>query len=92
MREHEELIDRITKVLQTGSGKAFSIEPNGYRRTGVRALMQQIRVVDSKISDLDTVELRTKPFGLARRGLSRREVDEFMALVVSAILIQRAIY
>ena len=92
MREHEELIDRIANVLQAGSTKAFSIEPNGYGRAGVRALMQQIRVVDSKISDLDTVELRTKPFGLTRRGLSRREVDEFLVLVVSAILMQRAIY
>ena len=92
MREHEELIDRIANVLQADSTKAFSIEPNGYRRAGVRALMQQIRIVDSKISDLDTVEFRTKPLGMARRGLSRREVEEFLVLVVSATLMQRAIY
>lgn len=92
LREHEELIARVEAVLKAGSSKAFSIEPNGYKRAEVREVLQRLRIVDSKLSDLDTVELRTKPFGLARRGLSRREVDEFMALVVSAILMQRAIY
>jgi DivIVA domain-containing protein len=91
MREHEELIERIINVLRGGSAKAFSTEPNGYKRGEVREAMQQIRVADSKISDLDTVELRTKPFGLARHGFSRSEVDEFMVHVVSAILMQRAI-
>lgn len=92
LREHEELIARVEAVLKAGSAKAFSIEPNGYKRAEVREILQRLRIVDSRLSDLDTVELRTKPFGLSRRGLSRREVDEFMALVVSAILIQRAIY
>jgi DivIVA domain-containing protein len=92
MREHESLVARIASVLLARSTKAFSIEPNGYRRAQVAVVMRQVRITDSKISELDTVALRTRPFGLARRGLSRRGVDEFMALVVSAILMQRAIF
>ena len=92
VRDYEEQIARIASALAAGPDKLFGLEPLGYRRAEVRAAMRQLSVSEARVSDLDTVELRARTFSLARRGYSRLEVDEFMNLVASTILTQRAIY
>lgn len=90
-RELDELLGRISEVLQRGFGQAFSRSSGGYDPKLVRQVFAKIEIKDGKITLLDTLELRSQALGYKRNGLSRHEVDEFFGMVIASIQRQRAL-
>jgi DivIVA domain-containing protein len=90
-RELDDLLVRISRVLQLGFKRAFTAQRWGYDPKLVREIFSRVKVANGRIELIDTLELRSSPLGSKRRGLSRLEVDEFLGFVIAAVQRQRAL-
>ena len=88
-RDQRKLIGVIAETLARSSKERFTPSPNGYRQKQVEQLVSQIRVANGVLSGPEPMEIRTRELGSAKGGPSRSEVNEFLALVVTALHTQR---
>jgi DivIVA domain-containing protein len=88
-RDQRKLIGVIAETLARSSKERFMPSPNGYRQKQVEQLVSQIRVANGVLSGPEPMEIRTRELGSAKGGPSRSEVNEFLALVVTALHTQR---
>jgi DivIVA domain-containing protein len=78
------LLAEISQVLDGKPKKRFSGQKNGYSKSQVAELLNSIRVIRGKLVSPLPLDVRTRPLGSARSGLSRAEIDAFCGLVASA--------
>ena len=91
LAELNPLLSEISKTLDQKPKKRFSSQKKGYSKTQVHELLNSIRVVRGNLISPLPFEVRTRPLGTARSGLSRAEVNVFCDLVASAAHRQLAI-
>lgn len=85
------MMNTIRAVLETKPAKAFSVQRGGYSRKLVAGLLKKIVVRRGELTAPETHLLRTMSLGRSRKGLRRSEVDEFLSLVIAALLRQRTL-
>lgn len=88
-RDNRKILGMIAETLAASPKDRFSSARNGYRAKLVEQIVSQIKVADGKISGPDPMDIRTRELGSAKGGPSRSEVNEFLALVVTALHTQR---
>lgn len=88
-RDHRKIIGMVAETLARSRKERFSPARNGYRQKQVDQLVSQIKVADGLISGPEPMEIRTRELGSSKGGPSRSEVNEFLALVVTALHTQR---
>ena len=88
-RDNRKIIGMVAETLARSRKERFSPARNGYRQKQVDQLVSQIKVVDGLISGPEPMEIRTRELGSSKGGPSRSEVNEFLALVVTALHTQR---
>jgi DivIVA domain-containing protein len=84
LNELNHLLSEISRVLDKKPKERFSRQKNGYSKSQVAELLNSIRVNRGKLVSPLPLEVRTRPLGSARSGLSRAEIDGFRGLVASA--------
>lgn len=84
LNELHQLLSEISKVLDEKPKERFSGQKNGYSKSHVAELLNSIRVNRGKLVSPLPLEVRTRPLGSARSGLSKVEIDAFRGLVASA--------
>ncbi len=90
-QELNEILKTLRPILEKGPKEAFSKTKGGYRPSLVNKLVKKIEIRRSSLSAPDSFTLRTVPLGRSRRGYSRSEVDDFLALVIAASHRQEAL-
>lgn len=88
-RDHRKIVGMLAETLARPGKERFSSSPTGYRRKLVEQLVKQIRVSEGLIFAPEPMDIRTRQLGTAKGGPSRSEVNEFLALVVTALHTQR---
>ena len=88
-RDHRKIIGVIAETLARSNKERFSPTRNGYRPKQVEQLISLIKVADGQLSGPEPMDIRTRELGSAKGGPSRSEVNEFLALVVTALHTQR---
>ena len=88
-RDYRKIIGMVAETLAQSKKERFTSSRNGYRQKMVDQLVSQIKVTDGLLSGPEPMELRTRELGSAKGGPSRSEVNEFLALVVTALHTQR---
>lgn len=88
-RDQRKLIGVIAETLARPSKERFTASPNGYKQKLVEQLVSQIRVANGVLTGPEPMEIRTRELGSAKGGPGRSEVNEFLALVVTALHTQR---
>ncbi len=88
-RDNRKIIGMVAEILARPSKERFSPSRNGYRNQQVEQLVREVRVADGLISGPEPMDIRTRELGSAKGGPSRSEVNEFLALVVTALHTQR---
>ena len=88
-RDQRKIIGMIAETLARSGKERFSPARNGYRQKQVEQLISQIKVADGLLAGPEPMDIRTHELGSAKGGPSRSEVNEFLALVVTALHNQR---
>jgi DivIVA domain-containing protein len=88
-RDHRKIIGTLAETLARPGKERFSASPNGYRHKQVEQLIKQIKVSEGLIFGPEPMDIRTRQLGSSKGGPSRSEVNEFLALVVTALHTQR---
>lgn len=89
--ELNEMLRTLRPIIEKGPKHAFSKTKGGYKPSLVVKLCKQIEIRRSALVAPDSFTLRTAPLGRSRRGFSRSEVDDFLALVIAASHRQKAL-
>lgn len=84
LTELNQLLSEIALVLDQKPKVRFSVQKNGYSKSQVAELLNSIRVNRGKLVSPLPLEVRTRPLGSSRSGISRSEVNAFRDLVASA--------
>lgn len=78
------MLKALKPLLEKGPKEAFSRTKGGYHPRLVKKVFSQVEIKRSALIAPDSFTLRTVPLGRSRRGFSRSEVDDFLALVIAA--------
>lgn len=88
-RENRRLIGQISEVMARDPEDRFSKARAGYRPKQVNQLLDMVRVQDGVLLGPEPMEIRTRELGRGRGGPNKTEVNEFLALIVTALHAQR---
>lgn len=88
-RDLRKIIGMVAETLATAAKERFSPSPSGYHHRQVDRLISKVRIAEGKIFGPEPLGIRTSELGTAKGGPNRSEVNEFLALVVSAMHTQR---
>ncbi|MEY3625106.1 MAG: hypothetical protein RL696_487 [Actinomycetota bacterium] len=75
----------IKQVLEQEPKQRFDIVRDGYEQKRVGAMLKRVIVKRSSLTAPKSFELRTSSLGRSGSGFERSQVDEFLALVVTAL-------
>lgn len=84
-KELNSMLETITAVLQLEPDKRFSPARNGFNKNLVRELLSEVRVSAGRIEAPEPMDLRTRPLGRSSGGPARAEVNELVAVIISAL-------
>ncbi len=88
-RENRRLIGMISEVISRDPKDRFSQARSGYRPKQVNQLLDLIRVQEGVLLGPEPMELRTRELGRGKGGPNKTEVNEFLAMTVTALHAQR---
>jgi DivIVA domain-containing protein len=88
-RDVRKLIGQISEVLARPAKERFSSARNGYKGKEVEKLLSQLRILEGQLLGPEPMELRTSELGSAKGGPNKSEVNEFLAMAVTALHTQR---
>lgn len=89
--EYTQSINFISDFLEQEQSSMFSKARKGYSKKLVFEMLKGIRVTRGKLISPSAFEIRTMELGRSSSGLSRSEVNDFCALVASAVNKQSAL-
>jgi DivIVA domain-containing protein len=88
-KDNRKLIGMVAEVLARSPKERFNPSRNGYRFKQVEQLLSLIKVTDGQLTGPEPMEIRTCELGSSKSGPNRSEVNEFLAMVVTALHTQR---